>query len=295
MNRITENLADLVNDGSDSDDDVTRNNNRNSIIESLEKGQKTNSNCRTRYRQVVVIVSLVGIILGSAEAIGYAVIGIFLVLNSLFLWVFDFGTNVLDGGTADLVSYFSIAPIIFLILIPAITMRSFSEEKKTGTIELLFTRPITDLQIILSKFFAGLALVVLAIIPTLTYYISIHLLGDPVGIIDDGVTIASFLGLIFVGGVFVSIGVFVSSITSNQIVALLLAVFFCWFLFLGLDLMATFGQFGGLDIVIRNLGVMEHFTSIQNGVLITSDILYFLSAIVVFILATKLSLQSRKW
>ena len=226
---------------------------------------------------------------------GYAVIGIFLVLNSLFLWVFDFGTNVLDGGTADLVSYFSIAPIIFLILIPAITMRSFSEEKKTGTIELLFTRPITDLQIILSKFFAGLALVVLAIIPTLTYYISIHLLGDPVGIIDDGVTIASFLGLIFVGGVFVSIGVFVSSITSNQIVALLLAVFFCWFLFLGLDLMATFGQFGGLDIVIRNLGVMEHFTSIQNGVLITSDILYFLSAIVVFILATKLSLQSRKW
>ena len=229
------------------------------------------------------------------STIGYAVIGVFLVLNSLFLWVFDFGTNILDGGTADLISYFSMAPIIFLILIPAITMRSFSEEKRTGTIELLFTRPLTDLQIILSKFFAGLTLVVLAICPTLIYYVSIHFLGDPVGVVDDGVTLASFLGLIFVGGVFVSVGIFISSITSNQIVALLLAVFICWFIFLGLDLMATYTQFGGLDIVIRNVGVMEHFTSIQKGVLEGSDILYFVSAIVVFILATKLSLQSRKW
>lgn len=229
------------------------------------------------------------------STIGYAVIGIFLVLNSLFLWVFSFGTNVLDGGTADLVSYFSIAPIIFLILIPAITMRSFSEEKRTGTIELLFTRPLSDLQIVLAKFFAGLSLVLLAIFPTLIYYISIHFLGDPVGIIDDGVTVASFIGLCFVGAAFVAIGIFVSSLTSNQIVALLLAVFFSWFAFLGFDLLATYSQFGGLDIVIRNLGVMEHFTSIQKGVLISTDILYFFSITIIFILATKLSLQSRKW
>lgn len=229
------------------------------------------------------------------STIGYAVIGIFLVLNSLFLWVFSFNTNILDGGTADLISYFSIAPIIFLILIPAITMRSFSEEKRTGTIELLFTRPLSDLQIVLAKFLAGFTLVLLSIFPTLIYYISIHFLSDPVGIIDDGVTVASFIGLCFVGGAFVSIGIFVSSLTSNQIVALLLAVFFSWFVFLGFDLLATYSQFGGLDIVIRNLGIMEHFTSIQKGVLVSTDILYFISLTIIFILATKLSLQSRKW
>lgn len=227
--------------------------------------------------------------------IGYAVIGIFLVLNSLFLWVFSFGTNILDGGTADLISYFSIAPIIFLILIPAITMRSFSEEMRTGTIELLFTRPLSDLQIVVAKFLAGLTLVLLAIFPTLIYYITIHFLGEPVGVIDDGVTVASFIGLCLVGAAFVAIGIFISSLTSNQIVALLLAVFVSWFTFLGFDLLATYSQFGGLDIVIRNLGIMEHFTSIQKGVLVSTDILYFISITVIFILATKLSLQSRKW
>ena len=227
--------------------------------------------------------------------IGYSVIGIFLVLNSLFLWVFSFGTNILDGGTADLVSYFGIAPVIFLILIPAITMRSFSEEKRTGTIELLFTRPLSDIQIIMAKFLASLTLVLLAIIPTIIYYISVHFLGDPVGIIDDGVVVASFLGLFLVASVFVAIGIFVSSLTSNQIVALLLAVFFSWFAFLGLDLLATYSQFGGLDIVIRNIGVMEHFMSIQKGVLVSTDIIYFISIVTIFILATKLSLQSRKW
>jgi len=141
--------------------------------------------------------------------IGYAVIGIFLILNSLFLWVFSFGTNLIEGGTADLVSYFSIAPIIFLILIPAITMRSFSEEKRTGTIELLFTRPLTDFQIILSKYFAGLTLMVIAIIPTIIYYISIHFLGEPIGNIDNGDVIASYLVLMLLVAVLVDTWVFV--------------------------------------------------------------------------------------
>ena len=227
--------------------------------------------------------------------IGYAVIGIFLVLNSLFLWFFSFGTNILEGGTADLVSYFSIAPIIFIILIPAITMRSFSEEKRTGTIELLYTRPITDLQIILAKYFAGLTLVIISVLPTIIYYISIHFLGEPIGNIDDGVAISSYIGLILVGGVFVSIGIFVSSLTDNQIVALLLAVFFTWFIYLGFDILASYSQFGGADYFVRNLGVMEHFTSIQKGVLVFSDLIYFISCIIIFILGTKLVLQSRKW
>ncbi len=227
--------------------------------------------------------------------VGYAVISIFLVLNSLFLWFFSFGTNILESGTADLVSYFSVAPIIFLILIPAITMRSFSEEKRTGTIELLYTRPLKDIQIILAKYFAGLTLVFIAILPTVIYYISVHYLGDPVGNIDDGVAISSFIGLLLVGGLFVSIGVFVSSITSNQIVALLLAVFISWFMYLGLDILATYGQFGGADFIVRKIGIIEHFTSIQKGVLVFSDIIYFISVVVIFIMATKLVLQSRKW
>ncbi|MFK8038380.1 MAG: gliding motility-associated ABC transporter permease subunit GldF [Crocinitomicaceae bacterium] len=227
--------------------------------------------------------------------IGYAVMGIFLVLNSLFLWVFSFGTNIIEGGTADLVSYFTIAPVIFLILIPAITMRSFSEEKRTGTIELLYTRPLTDFQIILSKYFAGLTLVLIAILPTIIYYVSIHYLGEPIGNIDDGVTVASYLGLVLVGAVFVSIGVFVSSLTENQIVALLLAVFLSWFFYLGFDLLATYSQFGNADFVIKNLGILEHFTSVQKGVLVFSDFIYFLSCITIFVLATKLVLQSRKW
>jgi ABC-2 type transport system permease protein len=227
--------------------------------------------------------------------IGYTVMGSFLILNSLFLWVFSFGTNVLEGGTADLVSYFSIAPIVFLILIPAITMRTFAEEARTGTIELLFTRPISDFQIVLAKFFASLTLVLIAIFPTLIYYVSVHFLGDPVGIIDDGVTVASFLGLMLVGAAFVAIGIFISSITSNQIIALIMAVVVCWFAFIGFDLLANFGQFGGMDQILRNLGIMEHFTSIQKGVLVLTDIIYFISIITVFIMATRLSLQSRKW
>ncbi len=227
--------------------------------------------------------------------IGYVVMGVFLILNSLFLWVFNFGTNILNGGTADLVSFFTISPVIFLILIPAITMRSFSEEKRTGTIELLFTRPLTDTQIILAKFLAGLTLVFIALLPTLIYYITVHFLGDPVGIVDDGVIIASYIGLLLVGATFVAVGIFVSSISDNQISALIISVLICWFLYMGFDFLASYSQFGGLDIVIRNLGVSEHFQSIQKGVLVSTDIIYFVSIITVFILATKLSLQSRKW
>ena len=230
-----------------------------------------------------------------SSIIGYIFIAIFLILNSLFLWVFSYETNILEGGTADLRSFFSISPIIFLILIPAITMRSFSEEKRTGTIELLFTKPISDLTIILSKYFAGVTLVLISIIPTLIYYLTVHLLGEPVGIMDDGATITSYVGLFLVGACLVAVGIFASSITDSQIVAFILAMFLSWFLFLGLDLLAVYSQFGGLDLVFRNLGIMEHYESIQKGVLDTRDLLYFISFTIVFILATKLVLQGRKW
>lgn len=227
--------------------------------------------------------------------IGYIFIGIFLILNSLFLFVFSYETNILEGGTADLKAFFGISPIIFIILIPAITMRSFSEEKRTGTIELLFTKPITDLTIILTKFFAGVTLVFISILPTLIYYFTVHQLGEPVGVVDDGATVTSYFGLMLMGAALVAVGIFASSITNSQIVAFILSMFLSWFLFLGLDLLAVYSQFGNLDLVIRNLGMMEHYTACQKGVLDTRDLIYFVSFIVVFVLATKLVLQSRNW
>jgi len=230
-----------------------------------------------------------------SSIIGYIFIGIFLVLNSLFLWVFSYETNILEGGTADLRSFFGISPIIFLILIPAITMRSFSEERRTGTIELLFTKPISDFTIIFTKYLAGVPLVFISILPTLIYYYSVHNLGEPVGIIDDGATITSYLGLMLVGACLVAVGIFASSVTDSQIVSFILSMFLSWFLFMGLDLLAVYSQFGGLDLIFRNLGIMEHYESIQKGVIDTRDIIYFISFAAVFILSTKLVLQARKW
>jgi len=227
--------------------------------------------------------------------IGYIFIAIFLILNSLFLWVFSYETNILDGGTADLFSFFSISPIIFIILIPAITMRSFSEEKRTGTIELLFTKPITDFTIIMAKYLAGLTLVFISLLPTLIYYYTVHQLGEPVGIIDDGATVTSYFGLFMVGACLVAVGIFASSVTNSQIVAFILAMFLSWFLFLGLDLLAVYSQFGGLDLLFRNMGIMEHYESMRRGVIDTRDIVYFISFTAVFIVLTKLILQSRKW
>ena len=230
-----------------------------------------------------------------SSIIGYIFIGIFLVLNSLFLWVFSYETNILEGGTADLRSFFGISPIIFLILIPAITMRSFSEERRTGTIELLFTKPISDFTIIFTKYLAGVTLVFISILPTLIYYYSVHNLGEPVGIIDDGATITSYLGLMLVDACLVAVGIFASSVTDSQIVSFILSMFLSWFLFMGLDLLAVYSQFGGLDLIFRNLGIMEHYESIQKGVIDTRDIIYFISFAAVFILSTKLVLQARKW
>jgi ABC-2 type transport system permease protein len=159
--------------------------------------------------------------------IGYMAIIVFLLVLGLFVWVFP-DTNVLDFGYATLDSFFDMAPYILIFLIPAITMRSFAEEINSGTIELLATRPVTDLQIILGKYFAALLLVVIAIVPTIVYLITVYFLASPVGNIDLGGMIGSYFGLLFLGAVFVAIGIFCSSITANQIVAFIAGVFLCF-------------------------------------------------------------------
>lgn len=235
-----------------------------------------------------------------SSLIGYIAIGVFLLLISLFMWVISDANssnnaNVLDSGYANIDSLFIIAPWVFLFLIPAITMRSFADEKKSGTIELLLTRPLTDLQIILAKYFAGFLLVLFSLLPTLIYYYSVHKLGSPVGNIDTGGMWGSYIGLLFLGAAFVSIGIFASAITDNQVLSFILALFLCFFIYTGFDFIAAFDLFGRIDNIIMALGINSHYISMSRGVVDTRDVIYFVSLIAVFILGTRTVLESRKW
>ena len=174
-----------------------------------------------------------------SSIIGYVFIIIYLIASGLFHWILSNNANLLEGAEADLIPFFNLSPVIFLILIPAITMRSIAEERRTGTIELLLTRPISDLKIILAKYFAGVTLLIIAIIPTICYFISMYYLGKPVGIIDIGATFTSYIGLILLGSVFVAIGIFASCLTNSQIVAFILAMFLCWIFYDGFNLLGN--------------------------------------------------------
>ena len=232
-----------------------------------------------------------------SSVIGYVFILIFLITSGIMHWIASIDANLLQGAEADLIPFFNATPLIFLILIPAITMRSIAEERRTGTIELLFTRPISDLKILLAKYFASVTLMIIALIPTLTYYGSMHYLGNPVGIIDDGATLASYLGLILLGASFVAIGIFTSSLTSSQIVAFILSLFSCWLLMPevgGLALLASFDLMGSFDSVVQYFGMTYHYDGIKRGVIDTKNIVYFLSVIILFICAALIVIKSLK-
>jgi ABC-2 type transport system permease protein len=227
-----------------------------------------------------------------SSIIGYVFMLIFLITCWLFLWIVSDYYNLLEGGVADLIPFFNLAPLILLLLIPAITMRTFSEEKRSGTIELLYTRPITDLNILLAKYFAGVFLVFLTLLPTLVFYASMHYLGDPVGVMDDGAAITSYFGLLLLGGSFVAIGVFCSTITNNQIVAFILSMFLCWFLFSGLSLLGSYATFAGFDSIVKYAGMDYHYESIKKGVLVFSDLFYFFSITFLFLFSSHMVLTS---
>lgn len=227
--------------------------------------------------------------------IGYLVILVYLLINGVFLWLFPGNFNILDGGYASLGNLFTISPWVFLFLIPALSMRLFADEKKAGTMEILLTKPLSDLQIVLAKYAAGLVLLVLALLPTLVYYYSVVTLGNPAGNIDSGGAFGSYIGLLFLGAAFLGIGLFASSLTDNQIVAFLLAMFLCFFVFYGFDQIAGFALFGSADLLILKLGINEHYVSMSRGVVDSRDVLYFFSVIALFLGATRVVIQSRKW
>ena len=230
-----------------------------------------------------------------SSLIGYAVIIVFLLINGLFLWVFPLQFNILDYGFASIDNYFMLAPWVFLFLIPAITMRSFAEEHKTGTMEMLLTKPITDIEIILAKYLAGLILVIFAILPTFIYYFTVYKLGMPPGNLDHGGTWGSYIGLIFLGAGFVAIGIFASAISNNQIVSFLIAVFLSGFMYIGFEFIYDLALFGSFGLLVSQLGINYHYTGMSRGVIDTRDVLYFLSLIAVFLMLTRFRLERRKW
>ncbi len=225
----------------------------------------------------------------------YLVVAVFLLANSLFLWVFPGNYNVMEFGYANLDGLFSIAPFVFLFLVPAVTMRLFSEENKSGTIEILLTKPLSDTKIILAKYLAAFSLVVFSLIPTLVYYYSVYQLGFPKGNLDIGEFWGSFLGLLFLGGTFTAIGVFTSSLSTNQIVAFILAVFLCGFFYMGFELITSMGLNGNVEVFLKSLGIEAHYASISRGVVDSRDVIYFISLKTFFLMLTKLKMEARKW
>lgn len=230
-----------------------------------------------------------------SSLVGYLAIGIFLLIIGLFTWVFT-DTNILDGRYANLDQLFSIAPFIFMFLIPAITMRTFAEERQSGTIEFLLTKPLKDIQIVLGKYFASLFLVFIALIPTGLYYYSVVQLGNPVGNIDGGAILGSYIGLFFLAAVFVAIGLFASSLSSNQIVSFIVAVFLCFIMYLAFMYLSSLPIFfGSLDDVVKQIGINDHYLSMSKGKVDTRDVVYFLTVIGFFVYLTFVSLSKRRW
>ena len=225
--------------------------------------------------------------------VAYVVLGVFLIATGLFVWVFP-DSSVLDYGYADLQTLFNLAPWIFLFLIPAITMRTFAEEKKAGTIELLLTRPLTDGQIIGGKYLACLLLALLALIPTLLYYLSVYKLGSPEGNIDSAATVGSYLGLALLAAVFAAIGILASALTRDQIIAFLVAVVGCFLIYSGFDSLASVLQ-GSSAYYVSQLGIAAHYRDLSKGLIDSRDLVYFFSVVAVALQATRLALRSRNW
>lgn len=225
-----------------------------------------------------------------STSVGFMVIALFLIINGLLLWFIPGEFNILDNGFADISSFFIIAPWVFLFLIPAVTMRAFSEEKKMGTFELLVTKPISLRNIVIGKYLGAVILICLAIVPTLLYIFTISKLGNPAGNWDIGSTVGSYIGLLFLIFAYTSIGIFASTISKNQIAAFIIAVFLCLFIYYGFETIASIFQFSSFEV--NNLGMKSHFDSVARGVLDTRDIIYFLSVTVLFLFFTNINLRN---
>jgi ABC-2 type transport system permease protein len=225
-----------------------------------------------------------------SSPIAYLVIGFFLLINGLFLWFFNDDFNILNAGFADISPFFYLTPWVFLFLIPAITMKSFADELNNGTIEILKTKPLSDWKIVMGKFWASLLLTIITILPTLFYVFTVYQLGNPIGNIDFGSTIGSYIGILFLAATYTSVGLFTSTLSKNQIISFILGVFITFFLFYGFDAIST--SSGNNSFWIQKIGINEHFKSISRGVIDTRDLVYFVSVTTFFLFITKICLEN---
>ena len=226
--------------------------------------------------------------------IGYLVVGVFLVVMGLLMWVFP-ETAVLDYGYADMGTLFTMGPFVLIFLVPAITMRSLSEEKKLGTLELLMTKPLTETDIVMGKFLASFLLVIVSLAPTIIYYFSIFQLGSPQGNIDTPGIIGSYVGLALLGGIFCALGVFASAVTPNQIVSFIISAFLCSVFYSGFDSIASLFSSGEVSLSVKQLGILYHYESMSKGLIDSRDLVYFFGVGGFILLATKTVLSSRSW
>ncbi len=223
---------------------------------------------------------------------GYITIILFLLVDALYLFILK-DSNIFDFGYATLESFFNLAPWVFIFLIPALSMRSFSDEFKTGTFETLKTRPLTAWQIVSGKFAAVEIVIITALIPTLLYVFTIHSL-SAAGNIDSGGITGSYIGLFLLASVFASISIWCSSLTSNAVISFLISAFACLILYFGFDAISKLPVFSGnADYYIEMLGINFHYRSISRGVIDTRDIVYFFSIIFLFLFATKKNINKK--
>lgn len=229
-----------------------------------------------------------------SSLMGYIVVAVFTIACSLFMWVFPGELNILDAGYATMDTFFLMAPWVFLFLVPAITMRMFSEEYKSGTIELLLVRPLSSLEIVLAKYLASVSLVLLSLLPAGISFLSVYLLGNPPGNMDMGGTWGSFIGLFFLAAIYGSIGLLCSTFTDNQIIGFLLSLVLSFFIYIGFESISGLFHDPRTQELIRYLGINEHYKSMSRGVIDSRDVIYYLGVIILFILGTKMVVDHRK-
>ncbi len=226
--------------------------------------------------------------------IAYMILTVFALISALFLWFFDGNMNILTGGYASLSAFFDLAPWLYLFLIPAITMRLFSEEIRSGTMELLFTRPLSLFRLITAKMLAAFFVVLMTLVLSLVYFYSVYQLGNPVGVMDVAATIGSYLGLLFLALIFLAVGLFTSSLSENQIVAFVGSVLLSFFLFSGFELLADLTLSGTWSTLLLSLGISSHYESISRGLIDSRDLFYFLTVTFLFLILTQVSLNWKR-
>lgn len=221
----------------------------------------------------------------------YIVIAVFLLANGLFLWIIPGGDNILDGGYADMSAFFNIAPNLFLFLIPAICMRLFADERKTGTLDLLLTRPLSSLKIVLAKYFAALILVFISILPSFIYFFSVYQLASPIGNVDIGSILGSYVGLAFLSSIFVALSLFASSLSENQIVSFIIGIVLCFLLYSGFDFISSLPVLYDFENEIKYFGISSHYLPMSKGLVDTRDVIWFVVVSALFVSFTKTRIE----